>query len=95
MDKYSNPGPRTYLPQILNKVKPKFAIEKAIRKSPKNVIYTDKFYDSVNFYEGPSIKFGLEQRNKSLNKSNSPGPGSYETINCIGDLPEYARNHND
>jgi len=85
-----SPGPGTYLPKIESQHSFKFAMSKAKRKFSQNNTYTDKYYDLVNLYEGPKIKFAQAKRASEEKYIREPGPGSYETINYIGHLPDYA-----
>ena len=84
------PGPGNYFPEIAERVMHKFAMCKANRGHSGNTSYTDQYYNSVDLYKGPSIKFGLGKRESEIKKSRIPGPGSYEPISYIGQLPEYA-----
>ncbi|OMJ81022.1 hypothetical protein SteCoe_18583 [Stentor coeruleus] len=51
------------------------------------------YYNTSKGLGGPKWGFGSEPRGKEYKNSN-PGPGSYTTYSCIGNLPDYARRSN-
>lgn len=85
-----SPGPGRYFPEVGEKRLFRFAMAQAKRQNSQNAIYTDKYYDSVNLYEGPKIGFPRERRFPEDKYIRRPGPGSYDTISYIGKLPDYA-----
>ena len=84
------PGPGKYFPDILKREYSMFKIGGIGHQGMEHNIYNDKFYDIPDIYTGPAYKFGREAKEVTLNRNNQPGPGSYNTINYIGNLPKYA-----
>jgi len=90
VDADPTPGPSTYPTDYLTRSTHGVVIGKTGHIGLQEKFYTDKFYDIVDLYKGPKIKFGSEEKSTTIKKTDLPGPGSYKTISYIGNLPKYA-----
>eukprot|EP00826_Nyctotherus_ovalis_P046591 TRINITY_DN5280_c0_g1_i9.p1 TRINITY_DN5280_c0_g1~~TRINITY_DN5280_c0_g1_i9.p1 ORF type:complete len:406 (+),score=34.01 TRINITY_DN5280_c0_g1_i9:274-1491(+) len=84
------PGPGAYLPELSLKFTPKFAYTKASRPNLAAHKSTDMYYNLSSPNKGPKMAFSSAQRDFTLKQSPYPGPGSYEAVDCVGSVPEYA-----